>query len=306
MRSALRWDRGEREPSADASAAVAATGGASMSGGKRPVASIVVPAHDEEARIGATLRVLHAEAERGEFETIVVCNGCTDATADEARRFSDVQVVEISEASKIAALREGDRRSVIFPRIYLDGDVELDTATARAMAAALSRGEGAVAGVPGRYDLRGVSRLVALYYEFSQRLPVFTDGIIGAGVYAVSAEGRRRFGEWPEVIADDQFIYRLFAPHERIVLRDRCTLVQPPRDLSTFVRRAVRVRQGNDQLTSDLSLSPPPAGLGPALRGSLRSPRAAISALVFVVVTSIVRLQARFGRGGDWTPSRTG
>jgi hypothetical protein len=270
----------------------------------RPRASVIVPAHNEAERITRTLETLTADAQPGEFDVVVVCNGCTDDTAGSARSISGVRVVDLERASKIAALREGDRRSQVFPRIYLDADVDLSTQTARALVDALADGRALVAGVPGRYDLDGAPLGVQLFYEFRQRLPVFADGIIGAGVYAMSAEGRARFGEWPEVLGDDQFVYRLFAPAERATVRQHATVVEPAPTLRAVVRRGVRVRRGNQQLGRAAedrpSLSAPPAGMSVAIRRSLRGPRGLASLLVFVAVTLRIRWIARRGDGGDW------
>ena len=72
-------------------------------------ASIIIPAHNESS----ALRVIAALIPNGEkpgYEVIVVCNGCSDDTADVARGFSNVRVLEIAEASKPAALEAGDGR----------------------------------------------------------------------------------------------------------------------------------------------------------------------------------------------------
>ena len=269
-----------------------------------PRASVLIPAHNEEGRIARSLRALTAEARPGEFHIIVVCNGCTDATADLARSVPSVTVVELEQASKIAALREGDRRSDVFPRIYLDGDVVLSTQAARDLADALAPGDALVAGIPGSYVLDDVPLGVQLFYEFRQRLPVFADGIIGAGVYALSEQGRARFDEWPEILGDDQFIFRLFDAEERAVLRHHTTFVEPAPDLRTVVRRGVRVRRGNRELTDGAGgvprLAPPSAGFGRAFRASLRNPRGWLSAAVFTGVTLVIRARTRSARSSDW------
>ena len=271
-------------------------------------ASIIIPAHDEAQGITRTLSTVLTDAYEGEFDVLVVCNGCTDDTANRARSIPGVSVREIDTASKIAALREGDRSSEVFPRIYLDADVLLTTDAARAMAEALIGGDALVAGIPGRYDLRQASPLVGLFYEFRQRLPVFADGIIGAGVYGMSSEGRARFGEWPDVLGDDQFVYRLFSPDERVVLRDHQTVVEPLRGLRAVVRRGVRVKRGNDELGEGtgtrLPMPSPPAGFGDALRSSSASLRGWASVLVFVAVTLVTRLKVRASGDLDWeTPN---
>ena len=271
----------------------------------RHLASIVVPAHNEEATIQATLSRVLADAEPGEFEVVVVCNGCTDATAEQARRIDGVDVVELEEASKVAALREADRRARTFPRIYLDADTLLTTDAARAMARSLREGDALVAGVRADYDTSGAGFAARLYTGFWQELPVLSSGIIGAGVYAMSERGRSRFDRWPAVMGDDQFVYRLFAPEERVTVTAHRSVVVAPPDLRTIFRSGVRVRLGNRELTEGRDhepLSPPPAGLGTALRRSVVRPRALAGALVFLVVNLGIRVRARVAPGsGDWS-----
>jgi glycosyltransferase involved in cell wall biosynthesis len=66
--------------------------------------SIVVPAHNEEKRIKDTVSDLRKV--KGIEEIIVVCNGCTDRTA-EAARSTNVKVMEIEEKDKGRAVLAG-------------------------------------------------------------------------------------------------------------------------------------------------------------------------------------------------------
>jgi glycosyltransferase involved in cell wall biosynthesis len=272
----------------------------------QPTASVVIAAHDEEASIGRTLRALTAEATLAEFEVVVVCNGCTDRTAAVARGHAGVTVLELAEASKSAALRLGDRHTTVFPRLYLDADVRLTTAAARELVGALAGDEPAVAGLRADIDVARSTRGVRWFYDFRGRLPVFEDGVIGAGVYALNAAGRSRFGAWPDVLGDDMLVFRLFRPEERRVLTRHRTVVTAPRNLGEVVRRGVRVRLGNLQLDRQhrqAELEPrPPAGFDRALRDALRRPRAWAGVATFVIVSALIRLRVWVGTdGGDWT-----
>ncbi len=260
---------------------------------------MIVPAHNEAGSIASNLRVLLANAAPGEFDVVVVCNGCTDATADEARTVAGVRVLELEQASKIAAIRAGDAATDRFPRIYLDGDIRLPTATARRLRDELVSSDALVAGVPGRLDLSAATRPARWFLAFRSTLPVFRSGIIGAGVYALSETGRARFGDWPQLLGDDQFIYRLFTPAERVTLPGHPTTVEVPASLRTIVRRGVRIRRGNSQL-DHLGLPRPPSGARLALAEALRTPGLRVAAAVFVLTTAWIRLRTRFGAGGDW------
>ena len=54
----------------------------------------------------------------------MVCNGCTDVTADEAGGAAPwATVLELEAASKTAALQAGDGVVTAFPRSDLDGAI---------------------------------------------------------------------------------------------------------------------------------------------------------------------------------------
>lgn len=271
-------------------------------------AAVIIAAHNEAATIAHTLATLLADAVEGEFDVVVACNGCTDDTASIARSVPGVRVIELEEASKPAALRAGDATTSVFPRLYLDADVELGTETARALAGALHQGSALAAGVPGRIRLQASSRPARWFLDFRSRLPVFHEGFIGAGAYALSRDGHARVAPWPDVIADDQYVLRAFNPQERVTVPGHHTVVQAPPDLRTIVRRGVRVRRGNEQLTAGLAgrpLAAPPAGLRTALADAARSPRGLLGATTFLFTTLAIRVRARWSAGGgDWVLSR--
>jgi hypothetical protein len=270
-----------------------------------PVASVVIPAHDEAERVGATLRTLLTGIAGGSLEVVVVCNGCSDGTAEAARAVGGVRVIEIAEASKVAALRAGDAHVQVFPRIYLDADVALSGRAAVAIARALEVDEPRVAGLLPEIRLHNSSPSVRSFYGFRQRLPVFQEGIIGAGVYAMNEAGRARFGVWPQVVGDDQFVLRLFEPNERVTVRDHRSLVEGPPDLKTLIQRGVRVRRGNAELTAGaggVALAAPSAGVGGALRSCASQPSAWPGAVTWLTISAWVRILARLrAGGGDWT-----
>jgi len=89
------------------------------------VGAVIVPAHNESAVIGRTLEPLAVAAANGVIELIVVCNGCTDSTADVARAYAGVTVVEVEQASKVTALNLGDATATLWPRLYLDADTAI-------------------------------------------------------------------------------------------------------------------------------------------------------------------------------------
>jgi len=225
---------------------------ASSSGpSRRTPASVIIPAHNEQRVITRLLDNLLADAEPGEFEVIVVCNGCSDGTAETARKAAPAaQVVELPTASKIAALNEGDHRATRYPRLYVDADVEISTAAARATVEALASGPALCAAPHLEWDESGLSWAVRQFYRVLLQTPYFQQEQVGTGVYGLSEPGRARFDDFPEVIADDQFVLELFALDERRSLAGQAFRIFPPRSLRALVRVRTRVYRGNRQLAA--------------------------------------------------------
>lgn len=259
-----------------------------MSGAAR--ASIVIPAHDEERVIGRTLTAALAGTAPHEYETVVVCNGTTDATPEIAAAFDGVRVVEIPTPSKTAALNAGDAAVSAFPRVYLDADVVLGPGALEAVVAALESGHPAAAPRPV-FDLTGLSLPCRAYYAIRSRLGYVNHHVIGAGVYAVSAEGRARFGAFPDVIADDGWVYAHFDHAERVNPPGATFTVHPPRTLRSLYRRQVRIVAGNQQLAA---LGHRVEAPRPTWRDVVRAePRLLPAAAVYVAVTVAARVHAR-------------
>jgi glycosyltransferase involved in cell wall biosynthesis len=212
--------------------------------------SIIVPAHNEASLIGQGLRAMTEGAGPGELEVIVVCNGCSDATADIARSFGEpVRVVETDVASKSHALNLGDAEARGFPRIYVDADVVLPLDGLRRLARALEGGE-ALAASPEVETilLGGTSAAVRGFYKVWMSLPYVREGMIGTGSYALSREGRARFDAFPAVIADDGYIRLLFSRGERIKVTDAVSRVLAPKTVRDLIKVKTRSRLGVEEL----------------------------------------------------------
>jgi glycosyltransferase involved in cell wall biosynthesis len=263
-----------------------------------PIASIVIPAHNEAAVIDRCLVALTAEAGPNELEILVVCNGCSDQTAALARRYEpQVRVIETSTASKTNALNLGDEAASAFPRLYMDADVELSAASVRAVVAALADGR-ALAAAP-RAELAfppGAGWAVRAYHRVWMSLPHVREGMITAGVYAVSAEGRHRFGRFPEVIADDGYFRMLFTPAERVEVAAARSRVWTPANLADLIRTRTRSRLGLFELKTrfpDLFRREARSkDYGRAVAGLLARPVLYPAALVYAWVTVVSRARA--------------
>jgi hypothetical protein len=274
-----------------------------------PVISVVIPAHNESVVIGRLLTGLLADAGPDEFHVVVVANGCTDDTAEVAAGFgTSVNVVSTPVPSKSAALRLGDEKAAGFPRLYVDADVELDTAGARALAAALAE-PGVLAAAPEReVVLAGRPLVVRWYYEFWQELPVVRAGLFGRGVIGVSAAGKQRLGEIPDVLGDDLAASVAFDPAERRVVAGARVRVHAPRTAADLLRRRTRSVLATEQLAGR-QLGGRPAAVASARTGRAdllgvvrRRPAMAVRLPVFLGVTALARRRAaRRVAAGDFT-----
>ncbi len=214
--------------------------------------SIVIPAHNEERVIGRLLDALTAAGPPADgpaaLDVVVVCNGCTDATAQAAAR-PGVTVVEIPVPSKHAALRAGDRHARGFPRVYVDADVEIDASGIRILAEAVAPADGVLAAAPARrLPTAGCAWRVRAYYRVWQLLPAVREGLFGRGVIALSERGHARIAGLPPLMADDLAVSLAFAPHERAVVPGATVTVHPPRTWADLIRRRVRATTSTHQL----------------------------------------------------------
>jgi glycosyltransferase involved in cell wall biosynthesis len=256
------------------------------------VTSVVIAAHNEEAVIGRCLEALTGQG----LDITVVANGCTDRTAEVARQYAGVRVLDLPQPGKANALNEGDAVAVGFPRVYLDADVVLSPGTIPALAAALEQGPLAV--VPRRELVtEGRPLLVKGFYAINARLPAYHDALFGRGAIALSAAGRARFAEFPALTADDLFLDSLFAPGERREVSTVSSRVATPHRTGDLLSRLTRVRAGNKELRTAAQ------GARTAKRSSwlkdvvLPRPWLAPAAVCYVGLTALAEMRARRSRG---------
>lgn len=277
--------------------------------------SVIIAAHNEAPVIADCLSALAAASQRDDIEVIVSANGCTDSTAAIARGLG-ATVVERAEPGKSGALNAGETRAISFPRVFLDADIRvpaggLDVLTARAT------GPGVVAVVPDRrLALEGRPWAVRAYFAVNERLPVFRNGLFGRGLIVLSEEARARFGEFPEVVADDLFLDAHFTDAEKVRLPDVVVVVEAPMTTAALLARLVRVRRGNAQLRQARAAGAVDAPVRASQRWAwarvvARDLRLVPAAIAYVSLTLRASKRARVGGAIEWghdttTRQRTG
>jgi glycosyltransferase involved in cell wall biosynthesis len=258
------------------------------------VISVVIPAHNESRGIRRLLEGLLLDAEPGEFDIVVVPNGCTDDTAEVATSYRDVRAVEWPIPSKSAALRVGNEHAKSFPRLFVDADVELTTGDVRALAAALEQ-PGVLAVAPQRVMAHtGGAWPVRWYYDVWSELPTVRSGLYGRGVIGVSEEGYERVAALPDVMGDDLAASVAFTEAERRIVSTASVVVHAPRTMGDLIRRRVR---SQTVVTQMATVMPAAAEARTSSRNLLeilrRRPLLAPKMAVFLAVTLVARSRAR-------------
>lgn len=270
----------------------------------RPVASVIIPAHQEEAVIERCLASLLDGAGPEDLDVVVVANGCTDGTADRVRRYGTrVRLIELSVGSKTAALNAGDRAARAFPRVYADADVELRLDAVKAIVDALADDRPLLASPRRLLQIRTATLPTRWYYSAWEALQRARGEIIGTGVYALNENGRRRFGDFPDLLGDDAYVHSLFRPHERRLV-DAPVKVWPPQRIPEVISVRTRVAVGNFTATSHPQADDRPPKRVQAQR-LLLEPRAVLALPLYAVLTLFIRMRARARvRSGDMSWSR--
>ena len=268
------------------------------------VASVVIPAHNEAVTIGRNLRALRRGTRDDDLEVVVVCNGCTDQTAEAARAADPrARVIEIDEPSKAEAVRVGNTATEVFPRVHLDADIELSGTDLLSLLEPLSR-RGVLATGPRRdVPKTGCSRWVRWYYEVWESLPQVESGLFGRGVVVLSEEAQARVSALPRMLSDDLGMSDAFSAQERCVVSTAVAVVHPPRTVRDLVRRRIRISTGNTQ-AARLGVRRPASRtrLRTLLALSVSRPGLALRVPVFLGIHVAALVGARRAvRAGDFT-----
>jgi hypothetical protein len=219
---------------------------------------VVIPAREEELVIGACLWSLLTQDGAPPMRVVVVLDGGRDRASDVAAAYQalavehhhELEIVDSAGWGKPAALDTGeaalgDHASI---RIFLDADVVLSAHAVPGLIAALAGPEPRLAGLtPAIYETP--ARSVRSFFRVWSHLPSVRNQVVGGGVYAVNAAGRRRWDRFPALLPDDAFVRSRFADGER-VLREEPFLLVPPRDSGQMRETIRRWRDLNRRLSA--------------------------------------------------------
>ena len=276
-----------------------------------PPLAVIIPANNEAGHIGPCLAALLAQdAAAGPVVVVVAANACRDATVAIARGFQARMVARgwqlICDDSplpgKMGALNRGDALAVAATsRVYLDADVICEPGLIGQLRLVLDRPEATYA-TGTLVVARARSPVTRAYADLWTRLPFVQGGAVGAGLFAMNAAGRARWGAFPDIISDDTFARLQFAPAERheVAARYHWPMVEGWRNL-------VRVRRRQDAGVAQVYALYPhlrtnedkaAVGGGGVLRLALVAP---VGFMVYAAVRLAVRLRPA---AADWSRGR--
>jgi glycosyltransferase involved in cell wall biosynthesis len=188
--------------------------------------TVIIPAHNEQNALPRCLAALAAQDYREPAEIFVVANGCVDGTValalDSFRSMPPnwrLRVLELPAAAKWAALNAADAAASPGTLVFLDADIVLGPKAISGIAEALSTPEPRLV-QPRLVVERTASQhpVVRSFVRVWSSLPYVRNQVLGVGCYAVNAPGRRLWGSFPPLGADDTFVRLRFGDDQKAVL----------------------------------------------------------------------------------------
>jgi hypothetical protein len=136
-------------------------------------------------------------------------------------------------------------------RVFMDADVELKGEEMNHLLAALERPDALAAEPLSKYETSHSSLGVRAFYTVWTALHGGQRGDLGGGICGLSAAGRARFGEFPDIIADDGYLRAHFAADEILTVTEACSIVYAAQSYSDHIRVSSRVRAGVFELAAE-------------------------------------------------------
>ena len=262
-------------------------------------ATILIPAHNEEAVIARTLWYLSKGLPLDDLSVIVIANGCSDSTAARARAaMPQAKVIETERAGKCHALNLGYQAACkSAPIVCLDADLDVTSESLAALLAPLQNATALAA--CGKMDVStsDSSPAVRAFYHGWRANPYFSQGKFG-GLFALSPFGAARVFPLPEIIADDEYIRRSFDRQDVAFVPECSFLARAPATLPELVRVRRRSLRGARQVTGMGKPSPESRSMAKMLRRALVSRADRLPIVFYLSVMVWVRLCLMFeGQG---------
>ena len=257
--------------------------------------SIIIPAYDEEKLIGNRIKNLLEPLAPNCNEIIIVCNGCTDATAAQARKIINqlainsehdchINVVELDIGSKINALNHGINISKNPISVVLDADIEISSADCAELVNFMNNNNLLAASPTPKFNYKQANWLNKRFYKIVSSSTYNKEHRI-ANVIALSAEAKTKLFPLPNVIADDAYIQRTIGKSDYKLLNTINYTFNCPRTILAMLKVQSRIVRGNLELKSKY-----PNLIAPKSKVSKSS---AIDRAIFITIKTTAHIIAR-------------
>jgi len=256
------------------------------------VATVIVPAHNEENVIEKCLNSLINQ--EGVDAIIVACNGCSDSTASLVKsKYPNVICLDIQKPSKVNALNEAEKLIKSWPVFYIDADVSLSDNAVSQISKYMSENDIHLAAPEPVIDTSESPWLVKQYYETWLKLPYIKEGVIATCSFVISEEGRKRFTQFPDVIADDYFVRSQFYENELTNVPGCKVYVSAPKTLWSLIKIKTRSKLGVMEVKARGLGLEKPAPNYPSIMSSLLFSRHFISTSIYVALVLLFKFRAK-------------
>jgi len=169
--------------------------------------SVIIPAHNEQKYLRATLEALENQ-DYGWFEVVVVANGCTDLTAEVARGHCH-RLIVLSQKSLGVARNLGARMAKGEILLFLDADTILEPAALSAVAEEFTR-DCSAGTIKGQPDVQRLQYKIVYFLKNFTHKTGFHKGSSGVILcWRDQFIQNGGFDEGLEVRENSELIYRL-------------------------------------------------------------------------------------------------
>lgn len=271
--------------------------------------SVIIPSNNEESCIqtclNAILRQTDLPINHG-IQVIVAANGCHDQTVALAKGLApefvaagfEFLVLDIAIGNKINALNLAEVEAIHPNRVFIDADVVIGPRILHELSEILDQTAPIYAS--GTVRIPPPKSIVSrAYAKVWVNMPFVRSGVPGIGLYAVNAAGRARWGDFPNIYADDRYVRLKFAPHERHKTAARYDWPLPD-GFKNLVHVRHRWREGNIELAEQFpALIANESEINTSVVNALRLLRTPFSSVIFLLVYLASNNRARRSKKQD-------
>lgn len=209
--------------------------------------NVIIPAYNEAGTIGKVIAPYHDFAVSGFVKIFVVCNGCTDSTEIEAKKFHFANVISLSEGSKVKAINKAVKGINSGHVLVQDADVVIEADSIRKIIEFCAMDDWDLASTEVCFK-QSRSFFVRRYYTALESTPAFTKGMVSCGNYLVNSNSLDYVFPLPIVIADDGYVKFRMAGKVFKKINGAVATVSQPNDFINLLKIKTRSKLGNKQL----------------------------------------------------------